>query len=181
MSENKVRFGLKNVHYAILTSGSYATPVAVPGAVNLDLSPNGETNRFYADDITYYLSTGNQGYEGSLEMAKIPDDMLKDVWGYTQGTTSKVLTENASAEPKNFALLYQISGDADDEYYVLYCCSAGRPEAGSQTLEDSKTPNTQSFELSAVPMSDGKVMAKTSATTPTATKSSWFTTVFVEA
>ena len=39
---NKVKFGLKNVHYAVLdeTDGaaSYGTPVAVPGAVNLNLS-----------------------------------------------------------------------------------------------------------------------------------------------
>jgi len=78
--ENKVRFGLKNVYYAIMTSGgSYITPVAIPGAVNLDMSPAGDTNKFYADNIAYYVGVSNQGYEGSLEIAKIPDQMFQDV------------------------------------------------------------------------------------------------------
>ena len=48
MAKNKVKYGLKNVHYAIFNSSTntYGTPVAVPGAVNLSLSPEGESNTF---------------------------------------------------------------------------------------------------------------------------------------
>jgi phi13 family phage major tail protein len=179
-NDNKVRFGLKNVHYAVMNTSGYGTPVAIPGAVNLDLSASGELTKFYADNVAYYVSNGNQGYEGSLEIAAIPDAMLKDVFGYTEGSTSKVLTEDATVEPKAFALLYQIDGDQDDEDYVLYNVAAGRPSIGSKTIEDNKEPVTQSFNISAVPRSDGKVFAKTTKDTPTATKSTWFTTVFVE-
>ena len=86
--ENKVRFNLKNVHYAILTETvntlgvttySWATPVAVKGAVSLDLSQEGEVSPFYADGITFYRSVSNNGYSGSLEMARYPDQMLQDV------------------------------------------------------------------------------------------------------
>lgn len=181
MPENKVRFGLKNVHYAILESGSWATPVAVPGAVNLDLSPLGDKQTFYADNIAYYVTVGNQGYEGSLELAKIPDQMLQEVWGYTLGTTSKVLTENSETESKPFALLFQINGDKDEEYYVMYSCTAARPAIGSQTTEATKEPRTQSIDITASPLTDGKVVAMTTADTPAATKESWFTAVFTEA
>ena len=188
MAENKVRFNLKNVHYAVLTetmttSGmtySWATPVHVSGAVSLDLSPEGDTSPFYADGIVFYQSIANQGYSGSLEMARISDTMLKDVWGLTLGSTSKVLTENANVNPKNFALLYQVDGDADNEYYCLYKVSGQRPAIGSETNEESKEPKTQTFDISAIPLADGRVLARTTADTPTATKTGWFTSVFQE-
>lgn len=188
MAENKVRFNLKNVHYSIVTetitsgvvSYSFATPVAVPGAVSLDLSQEGETNPFYADGIVYYQSVSNNGYSGTLEMARFPDVMMQDVWGDTLGSTSKVLTENANTNAKAFALLFEVDGDADEEYYCLYNVKGTRPNIGSQTNEESKDPQTQSSDITAIPLADGRILARTTANTPTATKTAWWTTVFQE-
>lgn len=184
MAENKVQFGLKNVHYAILTiSGgtpTWDTPVAVPGAVTLTLDQNGSIDNFYADDIAYYVTASNQGYTGSLEMARFSDQMLEDIWGFSLGGTSKVLTEDSSVEPKAFALLYQIDGDADEQYYVIYNVTATRPGVGSTTITDTKEPQTQTSDITAVSLADGRVMARTTNATPSATKEGWFTTVFEE-
>lgn len=187
-NENKVQFNLKNVHYAVLTETttggatnySWGTPVAVPGAVNLNLEQQGEITKFYADGIVYYQSPVNNGYEGDLEMARIVDKMLQDVWGMTLGTTSKVLTENANTEAKAFALLFQIDGDADEDCYVLYNCTGTRPAIAAKTKEDTKEPQTQSSTISAAPLGNGNVMARTTSETPEATKNSWFSQVFVE-
>ena len=50
MMSNKIKYGLKNVHYAVITEAggvvSYGTPVAIPGAVNITLSPAGEKVEF---------------------------------------------------------------------------------------------------------------------------------------
>ena len=52
-NENKVQFGLKNVHYAVLNGSVYAEPVSVPGAVNLSMDAEGDMQKFYADDVAY--------------------------------------------------------------------------------------------------------------------------------
>lgn len=139
MAENRVQFGLKNCHYAVLTTTitdgvetyTYGTPVAIPGGVTLTLDPAGEVTPFYADNIVYYQSVANNGYSGDLEVARFPDSFYTDIFGFTETQTSKVLMENSQTEPKEFALLYQIDGDASNECYVLYKCSATRPGTDS--------------------------------------------------
>ena len=70
--KNKVKFNIKNVHYAKLIKNeetgkiTFATPVPMPGAVSLSLDPNGEPSVFYADGYAYYTISNNQGYEGDL-------------------------------------------------------------------------------------------------------------------
>lgn len=191
MAENKVRFGLKNVYYAVLTEGStnsWATPVAIPGAVNLTLDSNVASTDFYADNVTFYKTFANNGYTGSLEVARIPDSMLTDIWGMTKDGTSKIVYEKSGVKPKPFALLFQVDGDADNELNVLYRVLPGsKPTAGSQTTEESADPTTQSFDISALPLVTGStaqlglIKARSSDDTPTATKTAWFNAVPVPA
>lgn len=190
MAENKVRFGLKNVHYAILTDGtestnnSWATPVAVKGAVSLTLDSNSSDGTFYADNVSYYKTFANNGYSGTLEMARISDAMLKDVWGMT--LTNGVLYEATGVQPKAFALLFQIEGDDNAELNVLYrVVPTSKPTAGSQTIEETTEPVTQSFDFEALPLVNGPsyqlgfIKGRTTDSTSTAVRSSWFSTVTI--
>lgn len=180
-SENKVQFNLKNVHYALVTAddpAAWATPVKVPGAVNLSLEQQGELTKFYADGIVYWQSSSNNGYEGDLEMALIPDQMLEDVWGMTKEATDNVVIENAFVQPKSFALLFQIDGDASERLYCLYNCNATRPGITGATNTETKEPQTQSCTVSAAPLPDGRVLAKTSDDTPDEVLTAWFKKVY---
>lgn len=82
---NKVKFGLKNCHYAKATldldtnTMTFGTPVAIPGAVNLSMDPEGDNEPFYADDMVYYMTSANNGYSGDLEIALLPDSFRKDI------------------------------------------------------------------------------------------------------
>lgn len=150
---NKIKYGLKNCWYAVATiasnnSATYGTPKALPGAVSLSLDPQGDTTPFYADNIVYYTSVANNGYEGDLELAKVPDDFLKDVLGY--GTDANgVMYEDANAPVVHFALMFQFEGDAHARRHVLYNCVAARPSVSGSTKEEGIEPQTETISITA--------------------------------
>lgn len=179
---NKVKFGLSQLYYAILTETdgeySWATPVAIPGAVSISLDPSGETSTFRADNIDYYVTASNNGYEGDLEVAMLPESFRRDVLGETSTETDNVLIENANTRPKRFALLFQFEGDQSGTRHVLYNCSTTRPSVSSQTTDETIEPVTETVTITASPLSDGVVKASTNAQTTTTVYNAWFTKVY---
>ena len=172
-SNNKVKFNLKNVHYALLTLSeqgvpSFGTPVAVPGAVSLSLDANGEPENFYADGRVYYVINNNMGYDGDLELAMIPESFRTDVLK-EELDDNGVLIENSDSDLAAFALLFEFDGDKKHIRHVLYNCAASRPGIEGKTNEDSKEVQTETLNLKATPLPDGKVKAKTGNTTDSAT------------
>lgn len=181
--KNKVKFGLKNVHYAIQTIAedgtiTFATPVRIPGAVNLNLAPQGETSTFYADNVAYYVSNSNMGYQGDLEIAMIPDSFATDVLKETLTDTDKVMVEYSTVETAAFALLFEFTGDIHAVRHVLYNCTAARPSVTGSTSNNNKEPKTDTLPLTAAPMADGMVKAHTIADTTDTVCSGWYTSVW---
>lgn len=155
---NKVKFGLRNVHYAIGTlqndgTMEYGTPKAFPGAVSLSMEPSGDREVFYADDIEYYVSNGANGREGDFEVAKVIDEFHKDVFGAVTDANGVIL-DNVNAPTVHFALLFEFSGDASQIRHVLYNCTSGRPTIASQTKEANNTPVTETLSLSSSTIRD---------------------------
>ena len=182
-NENKVQFNLRNCHYAkMLTSTpsetTYDTPVAVPGAVSLALAQVGEIKKFYADGIVYWQGSSNGGYDGDLEMARIPNQMMVDIWGMTMVETANVLLENANDKASSFAWLFEIDGDEDEQLYVLYNCTASRPSIDAKTNEETKEPQTQKLKFSAAALPNGDIKASTTPTTSSPVRTGWFKSVW---
>lgn len=155
MANNKVKFGLSNCVMAPITEGvggaiTYGTPIAVPGAVNLSLEPQGDTNDFFADNYIYYSATANQGYEGDLEIAMIPDAIRTAIMGETVDTNGAYV-ETANDTFKNFAFGFQIEGDVKARRFWYYNCSLTRPTNSGATIEESKEPQTDTLTIKAMP------------------------------
>lgn len=150
---NKIKYGLKNVYYAKATiadngTATYDTPVAIPGAVNLSLPPRGDNTVFHADNIVYWVGNGNTGYEGDLEIARVPDSFKEDIQGMIEDSKG-VLIEDMNAEIVHFALLFQFEGDAKATKHVMYNCTCGRPDVAGQTKGETIEPQTETLPIAA--------------------------------
>ena len=183
MAENKVKFGVKNVHFALLIEGpndsiSFGTPVAFPGAVSLSVEPVGETNNFRADNTNYYVSVSNNGYEGTYEVAEIPIEFRTQVLGDVLSSDG-ILTESNTVKPKRFALMYEFDGDIKANRHVLYNCTATRPTDNSETTGESIEPVTSELTFTATALPNGVVKRRTTSETSDAIYDEWYDAVYL--
>lgn len=184
---NKIKYGLSNCYYAVATiaadgTATYQTPVSIPGAVNLSLDAQGENSPFYADNIVYWVSATNQGYQGDLELALIPEGFKKSILGYIEDGKG-VLIENADAEAVHFALLFQFEGDQRATRHVLYNCTVTRPTQAGATKTDTTEPQTETLTITATTVKNSTfnhnvVKAESAADTDSTTYNGWFSAVY---
>ena len=182
---NKIKFGLKNVHYAVATetydttngwTTTYGTVKTWAGAVSISLDPQGDNTKFYA------VLGNNQGYEGDFESALVPEDVETALLNRTLESTDKVIYE--TADDNNtvtyFALMFEFTGDDTGKRYVFYRCSLTRPSVASNTKSDSVDVQTESVTITATPrLGDGLVMSHTGDSTTDTIYNGWYTNVYV--
>lgn len=183
---NKVKYGLKNVYYAKATidaatqTATYDTPVRWPGAVSLSMDAEGESTKFRADNVDYWVGQSNNGYSGDFESALIPDSFRKDILGDIVDGNG-LLVENAGALTQEFALLFQFEGDQNATRHVLYNCTATRPSVSGSTTDEQIEPQTETLTLTAVAIHDAalnKDIIKARCNEEDTPYSTWFDAVY---
>lgn len=151
---NKVKYGLEKVYVAVATidtdtnTATYATPIHIPGARSLSMEPQGEMSEWYADNIVYYVTNANNGYQGDLEVARFPDSVLAAIWAIATAGNG-IQYEDADTQAVHFALLFEFSGDKQKTRHVFYNCTATRPTISGTTTEETIEPQTESCQVTA--------------------------------
>ena len=154
MSQNKITFGLERVHIAFLTdetTPTWDTPIHIPGAVSFTPEPQGDENKFYADNGPYFVYTTNNGYSAELSVALLPADVLARMLGWTIDDNG-MLVEDADGIGEEFALLGQVLGDKNNLRFVYYRCKAARPGKGFSTRSESIEPNPDNLSITIMPI-----------------------------
>lgn len=182
MSENKIKFGLKNVYRAPVNDNNgvitYGTPIAMPGAVTLSLKGVTEVVDIAADDDPEYARiTQNKGYEGDIEFQIFSDRDRVDVLGAILDSNGCIV-EGEDDEPKQQALMFEFDGDTNKTRHVLYNCFITKPDIESGTKGEKTENKTDKLAIKAKPAKDTrKVKYKTTSNTPTNIYNNWFTSV----
>lgn len=185
MAQNKVNFGLRKVYFAPFTLDAqgkevYEKPIAIPGAVSLELSPNDDSSTFYADNSAYYTTfSGGGQYEGTLEIANVPEEFSVKCLGEKRITGHNLISESSNPIKQEFALLFQVEGDKYENMYCFFRCTCSRPTVSSETTTETTEPHTVELSFTAIPReSDELVKLKTSETTSLGVKDSWYERVY---
>ena len=183
MGKNKIKFGLTNVHYAVVSEGadgtvSYGTPKRLYGAAALNGKANTERENIPADDISDYVTMhDNKGYDGELELLDADDDFRTEVLGETKDSNG-VIIENKDAVPKKIALLFEMSGDVSKTRFAFYNCSVTKPDIEADTKGEKIEHKTDKIAFTASPAHDtGNIKAKV--TEGSTAYTNWYKSVYL--
>lgn len=178
---NKVQFGVSNLHYFEVTDTGeqlkFGEAYRLPGATELELDPEGDLVKFYADNIVYYTSNNNQGYSGKLSIAMTTEDFEALAFG-TEKDENGIVTENINNKGKNLALAFEFDGDKKATRHILYNVTFSRPKISSETKSEKSEPKAIELEFTLMPDPyTGKVKSKTTSTTSENVYNNWYTAV----
>lgn len=148
--KNKVEFGLSKLHFGTFTESggvvTLGTPYAQKGAVGLTLEPEGDSNKFYADNGLYYVSYSDNGFSGSVEVAKFDDDFKKNFLSYVELDDGGLGMIKGATRP-NVYIIGQSEGDAESRRFILYNVSLGGIQREFNTIEEDKEPVTETIDI----------------------------------
>ena len=143
---NTIRYGLKNCYYCVKGE---ETPKRLPGAVNLSLTADIDViTKKTATGIEFPIAVNDNGYDGSLEIATIPETFASDILGIYRDENNVLCRRKQQL--KMFALLFEISG-TEKIRYSLQNCYCIIPDLESSTIADKPEVNTSKINIKVIP------------------------------
>lgn len=182
--------GLKNLHYAILTSDTvegveYEAPVRLESAVNLDIQDNTDQVTFYSDDKVEQVINAYAGKEVTLELGYLPNELEAAITGNTYNSETGMFSQDVNAVAPEVALIFEApKSNGASRYGVLYKGVFAVEGETYATQEDSVEGQTVTLKGIFMPLTfNGKPSAKLDtdvSASDTTAKTNWFKQVIVE-
>lgn len=160
---------LAKVGYALIASNAetpytYGTPIYFKskeaGGRNVSAEPNGEPTTIYADGLPVIVAEENAGYNISVELISIIDDIETAWLGNTKAADGTIIEKNSSSEPPRFALIVAKERfNAETKYAIdiyLNCAVSKRPSRKDKTSEGKLDFEFPTFDIAAAPREDNK-------------------------
>lgn len=148
---NKVEFGISQLHIGTYTVDSdgdvtMGSPYHQAGAVSLSLDSESDSNNFYADNVVYWSGYSDNGFTGTIEVAKFDSDFKTDFLGYVELADGGLASIKGAIKP-NVYIAFQTEGDAESRKVILYNVALGSIQREFSTIEETKEPVTESIDI----------------------------------
>jgi phi13 family phage major tail protein len=137
-----VKIGVKNFHYAKLTSDSesgvkYESPVKVPGLVTININPNPSVETLFADDAPFETAATTGQITAEISLADLPLDVQADLLGHTLDANGQ-LKVKADDTPPYVAIGFEsLKSNGSKRYVWLVKGKFSEPEDNNETKGDS--------------------------------------------
>ena len=151
---NKVEFGISDLYvgtYEVDSDGdvTLGSPYHQPGAVNLNVEISQESNDFYADNVKYWSGFSDNGFEGSIEVAKFDAAFKTNFLGYITLDDDGIAAVKGATKP-NVYIMFETQGDSHARRVIMYNCTLGGISREYATIEESKEPATESMDITVI-------------------------------
>jgi hypothetical protein len=96
--------------------------------------------------VKYWSGFSDNGFSGSIEVAKFDTDFKTQFLGYQTLTDGGVAAIKGSTKP-NVAIMFEVAGDVENRRVIMYNCALGAITREFSTIEESKEPVTESIDI----------------------------------
>lgn len=149
--KNKVEFGISNLYVGEYTEDEDGTvtlgaPYHQYGTTTLSIDPEGDSNEFYADNTKYWNEYMDNGFSGTLTVAKFDDEFKTKFLGFVKMSDGGIAKLKTAIKPKVY-IAFQAEGDVKERRSLLLNVTLGGIKREYATVEDKKTPATESVDI----------------------------------
>lgn len=156
------RINVKNVHYAKNTHTEAGeikrdTPKFIAGAMKVSANPKIATGQLYGDGALSEDMAKLTGCDISLEMNRIPTEILNEMFG-RQKDSNGIVRDSVTNESVEFSLGWEVELSGGNSEYIWFTrCKAQPPQSEVQQGTDSINFSTDTLTITAMPDENGDV------------------------
>lgn len=149
------KIGVRSFHYARqttedtpTTAAVYEAPVAVPGLVSIEVTPESNTATLYADNGPYETASSMGSVNVSIDLADLDLPVQAALLGHTYDAQTKTLTKKTTDVAPYVALMFEFTlANGDNRCVKLFKGKFALPTENGQTKGENV--EFQTSEISA--------------------------------